>query len=165
MLTVYTYTIPKPADVFDLSETPLEKIAETATAILSHHKTAVIWFGYLEGWMLTPMEEVQLRAVIRAFPCIAVSRVPLSFSNAWKMEIDTIYTTPPHGDPQTDNHGGSVFAGREGEHDNTARVPAPDGGAHQDREAGVSDSGEQQARPHQATQQEGSSKANDGIRS
>ena len=79
MLTVYTYSIPKPADVFDLSETPLEQLADTATAILTHHKTAVIWFGYLEGWMLTPMEEVRLRKVIRAFPCITLLLAFLPF--------------------------------------------------------------------------------------
>jgi hypothetical protein len=132
MLTVYTYITPKPADVFDLSETPLEQLADTATAILSHHKTAVIWFGYLEGWMLTPMEEVRLRKVIRAFPCHVMSRVPFSFSNAWKNEIDSIYTASPHGHSDTHHDGGSVHPGREDEHDNPPRVFAPDGRADQD---------------------------------
>jgi hypothetical protein len=155
MLTVYTYSIPKPADVFDLSETPLEQLADTATAILTHHKTAVIWFGYLEGWMLTPMEEVRLRKVIRAFPCIAVSRVPLSFSNAWKMEIDTIYTTPLNGDPNSDHNGGPAHAGREVQHDDASGVPASDGLVNQDREAGVSNPRVKQARFDQATKQKG----------
>jgi hypothetical protein len=141
MLTVYTYSIPKPADVFDLSETPLDQLADTATAILTHHKTAVIWFGYLEGWMLTPMEEVRLRKVIRAFSCIAVSRVPLSFSNAWKMEIDTIYTASTHGHSDTDHDGGLAHAGREVQHDDASGVFAFDDRSHQDREAGVADSG------------------------
>jgi hypothetical protein len=156
MLTVYTYSIPKPADVFDLSETPLEQLADTATAILTHHKTAVIWFGYLEGWMLTPMEEVRLRKVIRAFPCIAVSRVPLSFSNAWKMEIDTIYTTPPNGDSNSDHDGGLAHSGREVQHDDASGVFASDGRLNQDREAGVSNQGRKQARFDQAPKQEGS---------
>jgi hypothetical protein len=157
MLTVYTYSIPKPANVFDLSEAPLEQIADTATAILSHHKTAVIWFGYLEGWMLTPMEEVRLRKVIRTFPCIAISRVPLSFSNAWKMEIDTIYTTPPNGHSDSDDDGGLAHAGREVQHDDASGVFASDRRLNQDREAGVSDSRRKQAGPHQATKQEGGS--------
>jgi hypothetical protein len=164
MLSVYTYPIPKPVDVFDLSETPLEQLADTATAILTHHKTAVIWFGYLEGWMLTPMEEVRLRKVIRAFPCIAVSRVPLSFSNAWKMEIDTIYTASPHGHSDSDDNGGLAHAGREVQHDNPAGVFAPDERVNQDREAGVADSGLKQAGLDQATKQEGGTEANDGIR-
>jgi len=132
MLTVYTYITPKPADVFDLSETPLDALADTATAILSHHKTAVIWFGYLEGWMLTPMEEVRLRKVIRAFPCHVVCRVPLSLSNAWKNEIDFIYTASPHGHSDTDHDGGSVCPGCEDEHHNPTRVTAPDGRPDQD---------------------------------
>ena len=164
MLTVYTYSIQKPADFFDLSETPLEQLADMATAILTHHKTAVIWFGYLEGWMLTPMEEVRLRKVIRAFPCTAVSRVPLSFSNAWKMEIDTIYTTSPHGHSDSDDNGGLAHAGREVQHDNPVGVFTPDERVNQDREAGVADSGLEQAGPDQATKQEGSTQANDGIR-
>jgi hypothetical protein len=156
MLTVYTYSIPKPADSFDLSETPLEQLATTATAILTHHKTAVLWFGYLEGWMLTPMEEVRLRKVLRAFPCIVMSRVPLAFSNAWKMEIDTIYTTPPNGDSNPDHNGGPAHAGREVQHGDASGVFAPDGFIDQDREAGVSNPREQQAGSHQATKQKGS---------
>ena len=155
MLTVYTYSIPKPANAFDLSEIPLDELADAATAILTHHKTAVIWFGYLEGWMLTAMEEVQLRKVIRAFPCIVVSRVPLSFSNAWKNEIDSVYTAPLNGHPNSDNDGGAVHDGREDEHNNASRVSASDGCPDQDREAGISDSGKQQERSDQATKQEG----------
>jgi hypothetical protein len=164
MLSVYTYTIQKPAESFDLSETPLDALADTATAILNHHKTAVIWFGYLEGWMLTPMEEVRLRRVIRAFHCILVSRVPLSFSNAWKMEINTIYTNPSHGHPDSDNHGGSVFARREAQHSDTSGHPATDGRTGQDREAGVSNPGLKQEGPDQATKQEDSAQTDHGIR-
>jgi hypothetical protein len=132
MLTVYTYVTPKPADVFDLSETPLDALADTATAIFSHHKTAVLWFGYLEGWMLAPMEEVRLRKVIRAFPCHVISRVPFSFSNAWKNEIECIYTASPHGHSDTHHDGGAVHSRREDEHDNPPRVSAPDGRPDQD---------------------------------
>jgi hypothetical protein len=112
MLTVYTYVTPKPAHVFDLSETPLDALADTATAIFSHHKTAVLWFGYLEGWMLTPMDEVRLRKVIRAFPCHVISRVPFSFSNAWKNEIDWVYTDgKDNGSPDSHNNGCFVHDG------------------------------------------------------
>lgn len=108
MLTVYTYPIPRPAGVIDLSTTPLDTLVDSATAVLTHQKSATLWFGYLDGWMLTPHEEVRLRAVIRAFPCIVVSQFPLSFSLAWKNEMDSIYTPLSHGDSHSHHHGSSV---------------------------------------------------------
>ena len=74
MLTVYVYNARKPADCFDLSYQTLDTFTDTALGILAHHKTAVLWFGYLEGWMLTPEDETKLRAVIRAFDCHVVTR-------------------------------------------------------------------------------------------
>ena len=152
MLTVYTYIPPKPENAFDLSQVHLDELANTATEIVAHHKTAVIWFGYLEGWMITPMEEVRLRKVIRTFSCIVSSRVPLSFSNAWKNEIDFIYTVNPHGDSEIDHNGGPVFDGCQTEHSRTTERPTTDGNTDQDREAGVSDSGSQQERSDQETE-------------
>ena len=90
MLTVYTYPIPKPEDCFDLSIVPLSEFVDTALSALNHQTKAKSWFGYLDGWMLTPQEEVLLRKVIRTFPCILVSHFPFSLSNAWKQEIDRI---------------------------------------------------------------------------
>ncbi len=92
MLTVYTYRIQKPTECFDMSGIQLDEIADALTAIRSHQRTAKIWLGYLDGWMLTPMEEVILRKVIRDFECILVSKNPFSLSQAWKNEIETIYT-------------------------------------------------------------------------
>ena len=165
MLTVYTYIPPKPENAFDLSQVPLDELAATATEILAHHKTAVIWLGYLEGWMLTPMEEVRLRKVIRTFSCSVSSRVPLSFSNAWKNEIDFIYTVTPHGDSEIDHNGGSVFTGCQTEHSHSTEFSATDGRANQDREAGITSSRGQQERSDQEEEQENSTKENDGIRS
>jgi len=108
MLTVYTYSIPRPSGAIDLSTIPLDSLAESAVAILAHQKSATLWFGYLDGWMLTPHEEVRLRAVLRAFPCVVVSRFPLSFSLAWKNEINFIYTVPLHGHSHSHNDGGSL---------------------------------------------------------
>jgi hypothetical protein len=119
MLTVYTYPIPRPADVIDLSTLPLDSLVDSAVAVLTHQKTAKIWFGYLDGWMLTPHEEVRLRAVIRAFPCVVVSRFPLSFSLAWKNEMDSIYTPISHGDANSHNDGGSVHDGSSLGHNET----------------------------------------------
>ena len=118
MLFVYTYPRTKESGWFDVSDT-LDTFTDTAISIFNHHKTATLWFGYLEGWMLTPHEEARLRKVIRTFPCHVVTREPLSFSQAWKNEIEMIYTTPPHGDSDIDHHGGSVHTGCEAEHDRT----------------------------------------------
>ena len=55
MLTVYTYPIPKPDDCYDVSKLSLEDgFLETIRSIIEHQKGGTIWFGYLEGWMLTP---------------------------------------------------------------------------------------------------------------
>jgi hypothetical protein len=113
MLTVYTYRIPKPADYFDMSAILLNDLTDTLTAVHAHQKNAKIWFGYLDGWMMTPMEEVILRRVIRSFDCIVVSKNPLAFSQSWKNEIDTIYTGPlnPNGESKTDNNGSALQHG------------------------------------------------------
>ena len=112
MLTVYTYRRSKPADCFDMSCVPLDELTDRLLDVVHHQKHARIWFGYLDGWMLNPREEVLLRKVIRAFSCSLITAFPLSLSQAWKNEIDTIYTTEPHGDSDTDNNGGSVQHGR-----------------------------------------------------
>lgn len=109
MLTVYTYPIPKPADCIDLSGLPLDSLADSAVSIHQHQRTTRIWLGYLDGWMLTPREEVLLRKVIRAFPCFVVSHFPIAFSHAWKNEIDTIYTEQPNGASNSDHNGRSVY--------------------------------------------------------
>jgi hypothetical protein len=95
-----------------LSVIPLDELADHAADILAHQRNARLWFGYLEGWMVTPQEEVRLRKVLRAFPCALICAFPCALSQAWKNEIDTIYTTEPHGDSDTDNNGGSVQHGR-----------------------------------------------------
>ena len=61
MLTVYLYRAPRPAQALDLSLTPLEEIADTALSFHAHQSSGSIWFGYLEGWMLTPQQEALLR--------------------------------------------------------------------------------------------------------
>jgi len=72
MLTVYMYRVNKPPGAFDLSTTPLDELADTITSIVSHHTTGHLWFGYLEGWMLNPREEVLIRAALRNFPCSCI---------------------------------------------------------------------------------------------
>jgi hypothetical protein len=92
MLTVYTYPTPRPQGALDLSLTPLDEIADAAMNVYNHQRDIVLWFGYLDGWMLTPREEVLLRNVLRKFPCVLVTAFPLALSPAWKNEIDILYT-------------------------------------------------------------------------
>jgi len=138
MLTVYLYNAPKPSDCFDLSLEKLDELADKALAIFSHHKTATIWLGYLEGWMLTPMDETRLRIVIRMFPCHIVSREPMSFSQAWKNEIDVIHVRETNGSADANNDGGVVQRKRPIEHEPPSGIPPIDGVDHQDRETGCS---------------------------
>jgi hypothetical protein len=112
MLTVYTYKVPKPSGCFDLSVVPLDQWMDTVLDLVTHQTKGILWFGYLDGWMLTPHEEVVLRKAIRKFECIVVSKFPLSFSHAWKNEIDYIYTDPEHnGVSNTNNDGRSLHNG------------------------------------------------------
>jgi hypothetical protein len=130
MLTVYMYNVAKPAGSFDLSYELVHNVADTALAILSHHKTGVIWLGYLEGWMLDAVDETKMRAVLRAFDCHVVTREPLSFSQAWKNEIDHLYTSEAHGPARINHHGGAVYSERATEHQPPSGVPALDGVDH-----------------------------------
>lgn len=108
MLDVYTYKIPKPAHCIDFSFTTLDTLAEEAVAVHDHHSNVHIWFGYFEGWMLNPREEVLIRKLLRKFDCSLVTAFPLSLSAAWKNEINIIYTDRSYGASETHNHGGSV---------------------------------------------------------
>jgi hypothetical protein len=73
----------------------LNDLVESVVSISNHQKNeTIIWFGYLDGWMLCPQEEVLFRKIIRTFPCILVSHFPLSLSQAWKNEIDVLHTQP-----------------------------------------------------------------------
>ena len=109
MLDVYTYRITPPKNCIDFSFTLLDNLTEEAIAVFEHHKNVHIWFGFLDGWMLNPREEVLLRKVIRTFNCSLVTAFPLALSQSWKNEIGTIYTDGHHGAPDTDNNGSSVY--------------------------------------------------------
>ena len=131
MLTVYLYNTEKPPGSFDLSYELVDNLADTALGILAHHKTGVIWLGYLEGWMLDAVDETKMRAVLRAFDCHVVTREPLSFSQAWKNEIDHLYTSEAHGPTSINHNGGSVHRERATEHQPPSGVPTLDGVDHQ----------------------------------
>jgi len=104
MLYVYTYLRKKPLHCFDLSKLPLDELTDAALALHNHQKSGTVWFGYLEGWMLNPREEVLLRKVIRKFDCIVVTQYPVALSHAWKNEINTLFTEDPNINGSTDSH-------------------------------------------------------------
>lgn len=111
MLTVYTYPIARPSNALDLSTLPLDELADAALAVAMHQTSGTIWLGYLDGWMLTPREEVLLRKVIRKFECSLVTAFPLALSFAWKNEIATIYTNDINGAAGSHNDGRPVHNG------------------------------------------------------
>jgi hypothetical protein len=111
MLTVYLKQIPKPKDCFDLAGLPLDELIPALVSINSHQRTGTIWLGYLDGWMLTPHEEVILRKAVRTFNCIVVSCYPLSFSYACKNEIDFVYGEDLNGSSGINDHGGALHDG------------------------------------------------------
>ena len=131
MLTVYLYNTAKPSGCFDLSYELVQDMVQVAMSILAHHKTGVVWLGYLEGWMLDAPDEAKLRTLIRNFHCHVVTREPLSFSQAWKNEIDHVYTSEAHGPPRIDHNGGSVQRQRAIEHEPPSGVPPINGFYHQ----------------------------------
>ena len=113
MLTVYTYAVPRPPNSLDLSIVSLDELADTIQDIYAHQQGVHLWFGYLDGWMLTPREEVLIRSAIRTFECSLVTAFPLALSQAWKMEVGTIYTEPPNGSPHTHDNGRALHDGRK----------------------------------------------------
>lgn len=116
MLTVYLTRVPRPPQALDLSLTPLDDLAESALAFYAHQSSGSIWFGYLEGWMLTPNQEALLRPVLRKFDCSLVTAFPLSLSHAWQNEIDTVYTADLNGLPNSHDHGRTLHNGSQAGH-------------------------------------------------
>ena len=116
MLEVYTYPIPRPAGAIDLSLTPLDELASAVVDIHDHQREGILWFGYLDGWMLSPREEVLVRKALRKFDCLLFTAVPLALPFAWQNEIKTIYTRDPHGASNTHDNGGIVHDGRSVEY-------------------------------------------------
>lgn len=116
MLDVYTYRIPRPPECIDLSLIPLDELTPAVLDICAHQRDSILWFGYLDGWMLNAREEVLIRKALRKFTCVLVTHFPLSLSLAWQNEIQTIYTAEGNGASYSDNHGGAVHDGREAGH-------------------------------------------------
>lgn len=111
MLVVYTYPQRRPTNTLDLSTVALHEFAHIVRNIVDHQKDVKLWFGYMDGWMMTPHEDVLLRKAIRKFECHVVSFFPLAFSQSWKNEIRFIYTDRPHGDSDTHDNGCLVHNG------------------------------------------------------
>ena len=111
MLTVYLHPVQRPSNTIDMSTIALDQLADTVNNITQHQRDIQIWFGYLDGWMMTPKEEVILRKAIRKFECYLVTAFPLALPQSWKNEIRTIYTDRPDGDSDSNNNGGAIHYG------------------------------------------------------
>jgi len=159
------YRTEKPPGAFDLSMTPLDELAEAVSAIVKHHTSGHIWFGYLEGWMLSSREEVVVRPALRSLSCSCISCFPLALPHAWKNEIDTIYTTNPNGARETHDNGSAVHHENSTGNDSPSAPPAPDRPPHQNRKAGRSQARRVQEGPSAQEVGARSAEANDGVRS
>ena len=164
MLTVYTVQIPKDPSWIDLSSTPLAELVDAALAVLSHQKTATVWFGYLEGFMLTPQEETRLRPVLRAFSCHLVCTLPFLLPYAWKTDVEAIYTVNPNGGSDSHNHGGPVLDGRAPGHNDARGAPAADDRVPEAGKARRPQARRVQKGPHSAPRKTKRPEANDGVR-
>lgn len=131
MLVVYTHPRPRPAESIDLATVPLEDLASTVEDIVHHQTSAHLWFGLLDGWMLTPIDEVRIRPALRKFTCSLITQFPVALSLAWKNEIQTIYTTNPNGDPDVNHDGRVVHDGSSTGHRHFGPSTSADGPAHQ----------------------------------
>ena len=165
MLTVYTYLERCPSEAVDLSAIPLDELAAAVLDVCQHQTSARIWLGYLEGWMLTPQEEVLLRQAVRKFDCGLVTHFPLSLSHAWQNEIRTIYTADPNGAPNANDNGGALQHGSPAGHGQSRSQSAPDQGNHKGRKAGRPPKGRVQTRQDSAPKDNSSAAKDNGVRS
>lgn len=94
MLDVYTFRTSRPADAIDVSTLPLDELPAAMQDMCAHQTHAVVWLGYLDGWMLSPREEILMRPALRKLTCILVTAFPLALPHAWQNEIDKVFTQP-----------------------------------------------------------------------
>jgi hypothetical protein len=94
----------------DLSKLPSKQLAEEGNSIVSHHKNACVFLGYLEpGWMLEPVHQTQLRKLFRKFPVAMLTHFVESLPFSWKNEINTIYIgSSVNGNSNSLNNGSSL---------------------------------------------------------
>lgn len=146
----------KGPDFVDLSKIPSEEIADTADSIRSHHPEAIVFLGWIEGWMLDPKHEVRLRSLIRNHEVFCVTFFLDSLSYAWKCETRVIYTKTDevistgidrNGDSQTFHDGCAVDDQSQTQHRSTSGETSDQRGNHQDRKARRSASGRKQSGP------------------
>jgi hypothetical protein len=92
MLYVYTYPTTLKCD-FDLSKTSLQDLGKECKNIVEHHisQDKTVYLGYLDGWMLDPIQSVVLRQLIRKFKVYMVSVFPEHLPHAWKTDIHTVF--------------------------------------------------------------------------
>lgn len=132
MLVVYTTRETKPVGCLDVSTVALDDLAATVEDICRHQTTGHIWLGYLDGWMLSPTDEVRLRPALRKFTCSLITLFPLALPLAWKNEIQTLYTVSPNGHSNSDNNGRAVHDGSATRHRHFGPNASSDRVNHQD---------------------------------
>jgi hypothetical protein len=77
----------------DLSKLQLNELAVECESIVNHHKSCVVFLGYLEpGWMLDPAHQTRIRKLFRKFPVAFLSFFLESLPYSWKTETEFIYT-------------------------------------------------------------------------
>ena len=96
----------------DMSKISSDQLADECERILQHHKTCILFFGFLEpGWMLDPKHEARIRLAIRKFESHIVTFHLESLPYSWKNEIDTLYSKKPKdGEPPVIDDGCALHA-------------------------------------------------------
>jgi hypothetical protein len=96
----------------DLSKLSATELASECESIVNHHKTCVVFLGYLEpGWMLEPSHQTRIRKLFRKFPVAVLSYFLESFPFSWKTETEFIYTKESNlkdGEAQSIHDGSSL---------------------------------------------------------
>lgn len=115
MLTVYTdwmdakmaFIRDHPGmAVLDWSDSSPEELVYLAETAVQHHHEVAIFLGALEGWMLSALQEIRLRALLRKFPVALICKYPLGLSAAWKNELRAIHVAySNHGYSHSDHDG------------------------------------------------------------
>jgi hypothetical protein len=77
--------------LLDWSDSSPEELVTLAETAVQHHTDVVVFLGALEGWMLSPLQEIRMRPLIRKFPVAVVCKYPVGLSAAWKNELSAIH--------------------------------------------------------------------------
>ena len=92
--------------VLDWSDSSPEELVQMAETAVQHHHEVAIFLGALEGWMISVLQEIRLRPLVRKFPVAVVCKYPVGLSAAWKNELKAIHVAySNHGYTHADHDG------------------------------------------------------------